>query len=668
MPLLGGVRQIVRLVSQGAKSATARARSLRVRSLGGKVSLLAVGVSGLLALGLTALGYVKAAKGLRERSESALAAEARLTANLVDAWEGEREGGLRALVLRQGVRQVLEMAAAPAPEDLDAAGQALADVAALEQDADSISLVSLSGTVIRSSKESDQGRDLSHRADVRAALDGRASVTGVQISPATGQMALYLSTPVNGSNGTVIGATRVRSTLDGLQALVTQAKDRAGAGAEGVLLDDQGLVLAATEGPRARMKAARELSVGLSAAERATALTVLHFSLGGAEHLGVALPLRNMRWVYVATLPVSEVERAAREFLRTAALAACAGLAGAGLLSFLFARRMVRSVVRLTEISGRIVSEGDLTQRIDVVSDDEIGQLAESFSAMVDALRGALTTLRGSAGVLEGATGKLHETMEEQTQFMSKQAASLQQTQVTAQEIKQTSAIAAEKAQQVLRVAERADEIGRAGEGAVERTLGGLGEIGREATAVGEEILRLRDNARKIGGITLTVKDLADQSNMLALNAAIEAVRSGEHGKSFAVVAREIRSLADQSIRATGQVGEILGELTRSIGSAVSMTNQSTRRMETGLTEANASGKSLRELSGIARENVSAVRQIAAAVSQQNAGIAQIFTAVTDQMAMMDQVQKGLERTQGASAQLNAVAAQVAVALSRYKL
>jgi methyl-accepting chemotaxis protein len=641
---------------------------LRVRSLGGKVSMLAVGVSGLLALGLTALGYFKAAQGLRERSESALAAEARLATSLVDAWEGDREGGLRALTLRQSVRQVLEMAAAPAPEDMEAADQALADFAALKQDVDSIALVSLAGKVIRSSKESDQGRDLSQRADVREALEGRTSVTGVQISPATGQMALYLALPVKGSNGTVIGVIRVRSTLEGVQVFVTEAKGRAGAGAEGVLLDDQGLIVAATQGTRARMKAAKDLSVGLSDAVRATGLRVMHFPLGGTEHLAVAIPLRSMRWVYVATLPVSEVERSAREFLRTAALAAGAGLALAGLFSFLLARRVVRSVVRLTEISGRIVSEGDLTQLIDVISDDEVGQLAESFSAMVEALRGALTTLRGSAGTLEGAIGKLQQTVEEQTQFMSKQATSLQQTQVTAQEIKQTSVIAAEKAQQVLQVAERADEIGRAGEGAVGRTLGGLGEIGRQAAAVGEEIQRLRENARKIGGITLTVKDLADQSNMLALNAAIEAVRSGEHGKSFAVVAREIRSLADQSIRATSQVGEILGELTRSIGSAVSMTGQSTRRMEAGLTEVNASGDSLRELSGIARENVSAVRQIAAAVSQQNAGIAQIFAAVNDQMTMMDQVQKGLERTQGASAQLNAVAAQVADTLSRYKL
>ncbi|GAC1344998.1 MAG: hypothetical protein NVSMB23_20580 [Myxococcales bacterium] len=656
------------IAARAARAVAKKARAFRIRSLAVKVSLLAVGVAGLLAAGLTALGYSKAAQGLRERSEAALAAEARLTANLVDAWEAERTANLRALALRQGVRKVLEMAAAPAPEDLDAADQGLTDAVALKDDVDSIQLISGDGKVVRASKESDQGRDLSQRADVGEALAGRAAATGIHISPATDQMVLQVSIPVQGTNGTAIGAIRMRNTLDSVQAFVAQAKDRAGKGAEGVLLDDKGSIVGATQGTRWRMKAARALSQGLFGAEHTSNLTTLHFFLDGAEHLGVAIPLRNLRWVYVATLPVAEVERSAREFLRTAALAACAGLVLAGVLAYLLARQVVRSVVRLTEISGRIVSEGDLTQLIDVVSNDEVGQLAESFSGMVDALRGALTTLRGSAGALEGATGNLNQTMEEQTEFMSKQAASLQETQVTAQEIKQTSAIASEKAQQVLRVAERADEIGRAGEGAVERTLGGLGEIGRQAAAVGEEIQRLRENARQIGGITSTVKDLADQSNMLALNAAIEAVRSGEHGKSFAVVAREIRSLADQSIRATGQVGDILGELTRSIGSAVAMTNQSTRRMETGLTEVNASGDSLRELSGIARENVSAVRQIAAAVSQQNAGIAQIFTAVTDQMAMMDQVQRGLERTQGASAQLHMVAAQVAETLARYKL
>jgi len=145
-------------------------------------------------------------------------------------------------------------------------------------------------------------------------------------------------------------------------------------------------------------------------------------------------------------------------------------------------------------------------------------------------------------------------------------------------------------------------------------------------------------------------------------------VRSGEHGRSFAVVAREIRSLADQSIKATNDVGGILQELTSSIGTALSLTEASTKRMEAGIVEVTSSGDNLRALSGITRENVAAVRQIAAAVNQQNAGISQIFAAVTDQMALMDRVRDGLQRTQQASEELREVAARVGQTLERYRL
>jgi len=276
--------------------------------------------------------------------------------------------------------------------------------------------------------------------------------------------------------------------------------------------------------------------------------------------------------------------------------------------------------------------------------------------------------LKSSAGALGEAALDVRSTMQAQAQYIARQAATLQETQVTTQEIKQTSALAAQKAEAVLQVAERAEEIGHAGASSIERSLGGLSDIGRQAREVVDRMQQLSDSARQIGGITMTVKDLADQSNMLALNAAIEAVRSGEHGRSFSVVAREIRSLADQSIRATTQVGRVLGELTRSIGAAVSMTESSTQRMEAGIVEVTSSGEKLRALSGITRENVAAVRQIAAAVGQQNAGIAQIFAAVTDQMQQMERVRAGLEKTEQAADELGKVAATVSRTLERYHL
>ena len=103
-------------------------------------------------------------------------------------------------------------------------------------------------------------------------------------------------------------------------------------------------------------------------------------------------------------------------------------------------------------------------------------------------------------------------------------------------------------------------------------SLGGLTDIRAQVDEIARKIAQLSERTQQIGGITQTVKDLADQSNMLALNAAIEAVRSGERGKGFAIVAREIRSLADQSIQATNRVREILEDISASIRRAVAIT------------------------------------------------------------------------------------------------
>jgi methyl-accepting chemotaxis protein len=185
---------------------------------------------------------------------------------------------------------------------------------------------------------------------------------------------------------------------------------------------------------------------------------------------------------------------------------------------------------------------------------------------------------------------------------------------------------------------------------------------------IARRIGQLVERTEQIGGITQTVKDLADQSNMLALNAAIEAVRSGEHGKGFAVVAREIRSLADQSIEATSRVREILEDIGSATRAAVAITEHGSQKIDGGLGQVRATGENLRALSNIVKENSAAVRQIAAAVSQQNAGITQIFGAVTDQTRMMDETMRRLETTTKAAAVLKGLSQRVADVVSRFKV
>jgi methyl-accepting chemotaxis protein len=351
-------------------------------------------------------------------------------------------------------------------------------------------------------------------------------------------------------------------------------------------------------------------------------------------------------------------------------------LAGLGLLLvlggitavFLMSNSIVGSLRTLTDVAAHIVESGDLTRPIPTSASGEVGQLAHSFIQMVERLRSVTQNLQQAAEALNASTEQLNASASEQSQTVARQASALQETQVTAQEIRQTSLLAAQKADAVLSVAERADELSRTGEAALEQTLVGLNDIRTQVQEIAQKILELGERTTQIGSITQTVKDLADQSNMLALNAAIEAVRSGEHGKGFGVVAREIRALADQSIESTDRVRELLDDIGNSVVMAVRSTEKGQQRMEAGLEQVRTYGKNLRELSTINQDNAAAVRQIAAAVGQQNVGINQITTAVSDLSRMMDETVARIGATGEAATTLQIISDQLSSAVKAYRV
>ena len=362
---------------------------------------------------------------------------------------------------------------------------------------------------------------------------------------------------------------------------------------------------------------------------------------------------------------MAEVAALRRSMLLWGALVAILGIA----LSWAVAGAVVlRPVRRLTHVTRQIVGQGDLTLRAVVDSEDELGELARSFDEMVGKLREALTSLKESGGGLTQSMAELSLSTQEQTLTVTRQATALQETQVTAQEIKQTSAMASQKADAILAQSEQAEAVTQHGEIAIQSSLAGMADIRGFVGQIGERVQELSERTAQIGGITQTVKDLADQSNMLALNAAIEAVRSGEHGKGFAVVAREIRALADQSIAATRRVREVLEGTSSAILAVAKIAESGTQRIEAGLEQIRSSGESLQNLSGMVRGNLASVRQIAVAVSQQNAGIEQIFAAVNDLSAMMDETVRRLNATNSATVRLEAISGKSARIVAAYRV
>ncbi len=216
----------------------------------------------------------------------------------------------------------------------------------------------------------------------------------------------------------------------------------------------------------------------------------------------------------------------------------------------------------------------------------------------------------------------------------------------------------------MITVARKAEEFSRAGQTAVENSIRNLQDIRTRIEQIVAKISDLSERTLQVGGIIESVKDLADQSNMLALNASIEAVKAGELGKGFGVVAREIRSLADQSIQATGRIRDVLTEIQDAIRSTASMTEQGRRDMERSMDQIRASGESLREMSAVVAESSQAARQIAASVNQQNVGISQITVAIEGLNVAMEKTSNGIRLAEQAAANLSSLSSRVSGVLS----
>src|ERR1043165_5155186 len=190
---------------------------------------------------------------------------------------------------------------------------------------------------------------------------------------------------------------------------------------------------------------------------------------------------------------VNEAHSNRNSVLIAAALVFVIGL----ILSFITGTLITRPIVTLRQATERIVSAGDLTQTIDVKSSDEVGELAATFTQMVERLRSVPISMRESAELLTKTVARLSASTAEQGEAVTRQAAGLQETQVTAQEIRQTSLMAAQKAQGILQIAERAEDVSASGEKAIEESRRGLNEIRTLVDEIAQKINQLGERTHQ---------------------------------------------------------------------------------------------------------------------------------------------------------------------------
>ncbi|AZD70186.1 Methyl-accepting chemotaxis protein [Pseudomonas chlororaphis] len=356
------------------------------------------------------------------------------------------------------------------------------------------------------------------------------------------------------------------------------------------------------------------------------------------DFYSVAVPFEGGPWAVVASMPKAEI-RAVTWSVGTRLVigSLLAMLLAVGATVWLLRSKLapLGDLVRQADALGK----GDLSARLNVSSQDEIGQLASSFnqmgqalSTMVEHIRRAAEEVNGRAQALSGLSGGAYEGMEQQSGEISSMAGAVEEFSATslniADNMGNTERLAQENAQQT-----------RIGRTSMEEASASLEQIAGALNSTATVINTLGQRSEEIGGIVGVITAIADQTNLLALNAAIEAARAGEQGRGFAVVADEVRNLASRTREATDEISGMINSIQQETGNAIATMEQGNVLMQEGLSR-NANVASA--LARIDEQSRSAGQQFAAitTATQEQSSTATLLSSNLQSIALANSEQR----------------------------
>jgi methyl-accepting chemotaxis protein len=317
----------------------------------------------------------------------------------------------------------------------------------------------------------------------------------------------------------------------------------------------------------------------------------------------------------------------------------------------------------LTERDNKAIASARFTENSILVG-SVLGLLIVLLGGFVIS-RSITVPIREAVGKLTSTSAELLAGTTQQAAGAQEQAASVAETTATVDEVTQTSEQGAQRAKGVGEAVQRTVEIGHAGRQAVSESLSATNKVKEQVELTAENILTLAEQAQAIGEIIATVNDIAEQTNLLALNAAIEASRAGEHGKGFSVVAAEVKTLADQSKKATSQVRQILGQIQKATNSSVLSTEEVTKGVAVAIRAAGQAGDTIKALTDTLAEASQATAQIVASAGQQAAGMSQIHQAIRNIDQVTRQNLTATRQAEQAAQDLNSLGNQLAAMIAR---
>ena len=321
------------------------------------------------------------------------------------------------------------------------------------------------------------------------------------------------------------------------------------------------------------------------------------------------------------------------------------------LISFFMTKLIIAPIQKTIEVIEDI-SQGNLTKRVDVVSNDEIGEMSNHFNAFVEKLHQAIVHVARSSNDVSSAANTLDSAAEQMAAGVEQAAAQVNSVATASEEMSTTSSEIAQNCVMAAKSSEKANGAASEGEKIIQETVDVMKRINERVKESARIIKSLGTRSDQIGEVVGLINDVADQTNLLALNAAIEAARAGEHGRGFAVVADEVRKLAERTTEATKEIGDTIAAMQTETKNAVSSMEDGVKEVEVGSVEAEKSGDALNDILKQINAATVEINQIAVASEQQTATTNEIANNIQQISEVMHDTSKRIQDNASAASQL----------------
>ena len=358
-------------------------------------------------------------------------------------------------------------------------------------------------------------------------------------------------------------------------------------------------------------------------------------------------PLRNLLWAIV---------------LLSIMLAALA-VAGSLYWATQFSRPIMSLVPFLKSVAG-----GDLSHGISIARRDELGMLADAANDMAAQLRMLLHDLQQASSQITGASTQVLNAAEEHASGSVQQAASIAQVTATMEELTNTAKQIALSATSVEKIADDSAQAAHAGYDSVGEALEAMEKIRRRVADISGKTLLLGERSQRISEVLNLIKDIAGEIHLLAVNAAIESAAAGEHGKRFAIVASEVRRLAERTRESAEEIKGIVGEIQSATNTSVLATEQGVKEVENGVSLATRARGSLEEIIQMVDRTTQAIRQITFATQQQQSASEQIVQTMREVAEVTRQAASGMKQSANSVGELNVLADQFRTRIKAFRL